>query len=120
MPILYKRMNPQTVAYELFDIDKLDAGPRLIKESRQREAEQQEAARLREIEAHRQAQLDPDYVLDMLNRSTVRSMETSASIPVVPTPTPKTKITAGTIALAISEIGIILLLLSVMVAALFV
>lgn len=119
MPILYKRINPQTLAYELFDIDKLDAGPQLIQKSRQREAEQMEASRLRQIEARRQAQLDPDYVLAMLNRETVKQMERSAAcIPVCAED--KKCPSLGTIALIISEVGLILFLVSFMISALFV
>ena len=119
MPILYKRMNPKTVAYQLFDIDKLDAGPRLLKDSRQREAERMEVERLNQIEARRKAQLDPDYVLDLLNRKTIQQMEVSAMCAPVCIEEKK-RPSIGGIALVVSEIGLILFLTAFMIATLFI
>ena len=120
MPILYKRMKPETLAYELFDIDKLDAGPRMIKECRQREAERQEAeAQVRQMQRHME-QMQPDYVLGLLNRSTMNAMETSKAVlaadekPAEKATKKQGKITFEEIAVIISSIAMLVLLAGVM------
>ena len=118
MPVLYKRMKPQTLAYELFDIDKLDAGPRMIKECRQREEEQQEAEAQALQMQRRMEQMQPDYVLDLLNRSTSKAMDTPAATPATVKVSPVKRhsdFTPGMIALLISELGMVVFLIVSMV-----
>lgn len=111
MPILYKRMNPQTLAYELFDNRPIDDAPQQVREYRRKEAEKAAADRLAE-------QLDADYVLTLLNKRTMEQIEnTRQTITQAPA---KPRITVGDVALVISEVGLIFFLTAFMIATLFV
>lgn len=111
MPILYKRMNPQTLAYELFDNRPIDDAPQQVREYRRKEAEKAAADRLAE-------QLDADYVLTLLNKRTMEQIEnTRQTITQAPA---KPRITVGDVALVISEVGLIFFLTAFMIATLFI
>lgn len=112
MPVLYKRMKPQTLAYELFDTRPIDDAPQLIREYRRKEAERAAADR-------RAEQLDADYVLNLLNNRTMNEIEVSRQT-MAPAATVKPRVSVRDIALVISEVGIVLMLISVMIAAMFV
>ena len=111
MPVLYKRMNPQTLAYEIFDTRPIDDAPQQEREYRRKEAEKAAADRLSK-------QLDADYVLTLLNKRTMDQIEntrqTIAPVPVKP------RFSVGDVALVISEVGLILFLTAFMIATLFV